>query len=142
MPRHRQSRIGLRAKIVILSLFILLSSELQIQAAQINIDSDCNLANAIRSANGEAQVAPGNNCEAGDASGVDVINLPEAASTLTLTEALPAVDSSITLNGNSWTISGDAKFRVFYQFSGIFTVNDLTITKGAGGDGDGTRVFI
>ena len=111
----------------------------------IIVDDNCSLANAIRSANGSAQVeesgdSDGNDdCEdGGDANetsnppyaGDDIILLKK---NVTLTEALPSLTSPIQLEGNGHTISGNAEHRVFMVVGGQLSVNDLTISKGLAG---------
>ena len=108
----------------------------------IIVDVNCSLANALRSANGNAQVeesgdSDGNDdCEAGadpDANatppdtGDDIILL---TNDVTLTGALPSITSPIHIEGGGHTISGDAKHRVFMAVGGDLVINDLTITKG------------
>ncbi|MCY4060817.1 MAG: LysM peptidoglycan-binding domain-containing protein [Chloroflexi bacterium] len=108
----------------------------------IRVDDNCSLANAIRSANGNAQIeesgdSDGNDdCEAGGApddtatppdTGDDIILLKK---NVTLTAALPSLTSRVQLEGNGHTISGDAKHRVIMVVGGHLSVNDLTITKG------------
>ncbi len=108
----------------------------------IIVDDNCSLANAIRSANGNAQVEEsgdndGNDdCEAGgdpDANstppygGDDIILLKQ---NVTLSADLPSITSRIQLEGNGYTISGDANYRVIMVVGGDLGVNDLTITKG------------
>jgi len=108
----------------------------------IRVDDNCSLANAIRSANGSAQVeesgdADGNDdCETGadpddaanpPATGDDIILLKK---NVTLSADLPSITSRVQLEGNGHTISGDAKYRVFMVVGGHLSVNDMTITKG------------
>ncbi|MCY3867632.1 MAG: LysM peptidoglycan-binding domain-containing protein [Chloroflexi bacterium] len=108
----------------------------------IIVDDDCSLANAIRSANGIAQVeesddSDGNDdCEAGGApdesasppdTGDDIILLKK---NVTLTGPLPSITSRVQLEGKGYTVSGDAAHRVFMVVDGQLSVNDLTITKG------------
>ena len=108
----------------------------------IRVDDNCSLANAIRSANGIAQVedsgdSDGNDdCEAGGApddsanppdTGDDIILLKK---NVTLTAPLPSLTSRVQLEGNGYTISGDAEHRVIMVVGGQLSINDLTITKG------------
>jgi len=48
------------------ALFLLLMPIGRALAADINVDADCSLANAVLSANEQAMVAPSADCEAGD----------------------------------------------------------------------------
>ena len=108
----------------------------------IKVDDNCSLANAIRSANGIAQVeesgdSDGNDdCEDGadpddtadpPETGYDIIHLTKD---VTLTAALPSLTSHIQIEGDGHTISGDGKYHVFMVVGGQLGVNDLTITKG------------
>ena len=110
----------------------------------IIVDEDCSLANAIRSANGSAQVeesgdSDGNDdCEDGadpddsatpPSTGDDIILLK---TNTTLAELLPAITSRIQIEGDDHTISGDAKHRVFMVNGGQLNIHDLTISKGLG----------
>ncbi|MCY3779056.1 MAG: LysM peptidoglycan-binding domain-containing protein [Chloroflexi bacterium] len=111
-------------------------------ACVINVDDNCSLANAIRSANGNAQVeesgdSDGNDdCETG-ADPDDTADPPETGDDIillkqnvTLTAPLPSITSRIRIEGNGRTISGDAKHRVLMVVDGHLSVKDLTITKG------------
>ena len=108
----------------------------------IIVDDNCSLANAIRSANGIAQVeesddSDGNDdCEAGGApddsptpsyNGDDIILLTR---NVTLAAPLPNVTSPIHIDGGGRTISGDTNHRVLMVVGGQFSANDLTITDG------------
>ena len=108
----------------------------------IKVDDNCSLANAIRSANGIAQVeesgdSDGNDdCEDGadpddsadpPETGYDIIHLTKNT---TLTTPLPSLTSRIRIEGDGHTISGDAKHHVLMVVGGHLGVNDLTITKG------------
>ena len=111
-------------------------------ACVIKVDQDCSLANAIRSANGIAQVAEsgdsdGNDdCEAGAApddsatppkTGDDIIFMTRNA---TLKAALPSIASRIHIDGNGRTLSGDGKHRALTVVDGQLGINDLTISNG------------
>jgi hypothetical protein len=86
-------------------------------AATINVDNNsCTLADAITAANTNIAVA---NCAAG--SGDDVIELP-SASTIILTEALPAIVNSVTINANGSSITRD--INAVSEFA-IITGGDL-----------------
>ncbi|MCX7553752.1 hypothetical protein OS175_07665 [Marinicella sp. S1101] len=105
--------------------------EITAHAAVINVDNQtCTLADAIESANQEIAVI---DCSAG--SGADEINLP-AGSTITLTSALPNVDSEITLNCQDSTITRDEMSPGFTlltaDYGSSLTLNDCTMTKGGG----------
>ena len=108
----------------------------------ITVDDNCSLANAIRSANGNAQIeesgdSDGNDdCEDGadpddsaspPDTGDDIILL---TTDVTLTGQLPSITSSIQVEGDGHTISGDGKYQVFSVSGGQLSLNELTITDG------------
>lgn len=111
-------------------------------ACLINVDDNCSLANAIRSANGEDQVeesgdSDGNDdCETGasvDSSatppktGDDIILLKK---NITLGASPPALTSRVQFEGAKRSISGDDKYQAFSVDGGKLSISDLTITKG------------
>ena len=101
-----------------------------IHAADIAVDADCSLADAIIAANRDR--AEGD-CPAGR--GADTIILSQ---TITLRAELPAITSDITIEGNDYTISGNNRYRIFYNDGGALTINDLTMIQGyVEGDGSG-----
>ena len=75
-------------------------------AAVIRLGTNCSLANAIRSANGDAQVAPANQCAAGDSSSTDFIDF---VADVEITEALPAISSDIHFWGRGFSLSVPAE---------------------------------
>ena len=102
-------------------------------AADITVDADCSLANAIRSANGEAPVEPQTDCEAGD-------TLPASQDTISidvsgtnegniLLDATLSVASAIVINGNGYSLNGGGK-QIFNITAGSLTLNDLTMSGG------------
>lgn len=105
-------------------------------AADISVDADCSLANAIRSANGNDQVAPANNCEAGDAAaddntGSDTISITEEGTvegTIVL-DATLEVTSEVVIEGMGFVIDGEGN-RIFAVREGSLTLKDLTVTDG------------
>src|SRR5579871_4587145 len=77
-----------------------------------------------------------------DASSGSTIALQSGLGTITLAADLPAIVTSMTLEGNSNTLSGGNQFRGLFVYSGTVTIQDLTITNamaqgGAGGNGGG-----
>ncbi len=107
----------------------------------ITVDSDCSLANAIRSANGEDQIAEtgdadGNDdCEAGNVPydgadppqfGEDIIRL---SANITLSAALPPITSQVQIDGNNRTLNGDETYSGFMINGGVASISDITITK-------------
>ena len=93
-----------------------------VHAADIAVDADCSLTDAIIAANNDR--AEGN-CPAGR--GADTIILSQD---ITLDGSLPKITSDITIEGNSYTISGNNRYRIFYNDGGALTINNLTMTKG------------
>lgn len=115
---------------VALCLLILLASASVVYAATINVDDDCSLANAIRSANGEAQSGTMNSCETGE-DGADTISFGRDVA---LYEALPGITSEVTLEGNHQTLSRAAEAGnlrlLLVEGVGDLTVNNLTLQDG------------
>lgn len=96
--------------------------------------AECALADRIRAANTNRAVGA---CPAGTSH--DIITIMED---ITLTERLPPITGTITIEGDGHTISGAWKFRIFDVRGGRLTINDLTLTGGreaslVGGDGKG-----
>jgi len=71
-------------------------------AADITLSDTCSLANAIRSANGDTQVAPANQCAAGDSAETDTIIF---VADVEITAALPAIASDIRIVGNDKSLT-------------------------------------
>ena len=88
--------------------------------------SVCTLADHIRSANTNTAVGF---CPAGTSH--DVITLTE---NITLSEPLPPISGTITIEGGGHTISGDGQFRIFDVNGGRLTVKNLTLTEGKAPD--------
>ncbi len=84
--------------------------------------SVCTLADHIRSANTNTAVGF---CPAGTSH--DIITI---AQDITLTEPLPPITGTITIEGGGHTISGDNQFRIFEVIGGDLTINNLTLTAG------------
>ena len=84
--------------------------------------SVCTLADHIRSANTNTAVGF---CPAGTSH--DIITLTED---ITLTEPLPPIRGSITIEGGGHTISGDQQFRIFDINGGNLTIKNLTLREG------------
>ncbi len=127
-------------------LFLLLMPLGQALAANIYVDEDCSLQNAIRSANEQAMVEPLAACEIGDAAdgnpqvdsdgveiapGVDTIRIiydGTAEGVITLDGRLN-VTSHIVIEGNGTVIDGAGK-QIFDVTGGSLKVADLTLTGG------------
>ena len=130
MNSKRFMSIGLVA--LVAALFAL--SVGQAFAADINVDEDCSLENAIRSANGAAQVEPLNSCEAGDddATEADTITIDLSSTTegvVTIASTLN-VTTTVTVDGQGANVEGDGTFRIFSVSGGSLTVESMTISKG------------
>ncbi len=104
--------------------------------------SVCTLADHIRSANTKTAVGF---CPAGTSH--DIITI---ADDITLTEPLPPITGTITIEGGGHTISGNKEFRIFEVGGGRLTINNLTLTDGkadtiggrsGGGLGEGGAVW-
>ena len=82
----------------------------------------CTLADQIIAANTDRAVA---GCRAGN--GPDTIRLTRD---ILLFSPLPAIRSTIKIEGNGHTISGNRLFRIFDVDGGHLTINNLTLTEG------------
>ena len=92
--------------------------------ADIQVDQDCALADAITAANTDESVG---GCAAGD--GADIITLGMNA---LLTDELPLIKSAVTINGiGKRFISGDNRYRIFVVGAeGSLTLRNLTLARG------------
>ena len=109
-------------RIIVAILIVLTIAAPTVYAADIRLSSSCTLADAILAANHDR--AEGD-CPAGR--GADTIALTQD---ITLRAELPAIISKITIEGEGYTISGDDRYRIFYNEGGVLTINNLTMTKG------------
>ena len=82
------------------------------------MDEACSLHDAIVAANTDS---PAGGCAAG--AGADTIVL---SGDVTLSEALPLIESVIVIEGGGHTISGDGKFRIFDVDGGSLTIRQLS----------------
>ena len=94
--------------------------------------SVCTLADHIKSANTNTAVGF---CPAGTSH--DVITITQD---ITLSEPLPPITGTITIEGGGHTISGDRKFRLFDVRGGNLTIKNLTLTEGRADQGGAVRV--
>ena len=108
-----------KSPLLFIAIFLL---ALPVYAADIRLSSRCTLADAILAANNDRAES---DCPAGR--GGDTITLTED---ITPQAELPAITSAITIEGNGYTISGDNRWRIFYNDGGALTIHDLTMTKG------------
>ncbi|MDE2777658.1 MAG: hypothetical protein OXI77_17155 [Chloroflexota bacterium] len=105
--------------------------------------SVCTLADHIRAANTNTAVGF---CPAGTSH--DIITLTED---ITLSEPLPPITDTITIEGGGHTISGGGEFRIFDVSGGNLTIKNLTLAEGKAPDdedggalrlGEGARVHV
>ena len=108
-------------RLIVAVLFVLFFAS-SVHAADIAVDADCSLADAIIAANNDR--AEGN-CPAGR--NTDTIILSQD---IMLRDELPAITSDITIEGNGYTISGNNRYRIFYNDGGALTINNLTMANG------------
>ena len=108
-------------------------------AADITVDEDCSLYNAILSANGEDQVEPLNSCEDGDEAvdaeqtGADTITIDLTGTeegAITLTSTL-SVNSEVVIDGAGFVINGDDSYQIFNVDGGSLEIMNLTMTAGS-----------
>ena len=112
------NRVGL-----FLAVLMLFLSVQKIHAASITVDSKCSLADAIAAANTDTAIG---GCAAGN--GADTIAIREY---ITLESPLPEITSSIKIEGNDYSISGDGKYPIFrVGAAGDLQIWYLTLTKG------------
>ena len=109
-------------RIIVAILIVLTIAAPAVYAADIRLSPRCTLADAIIAANHDR--AEGG-CPAGR--GADTITLSQD---ITLRDELPAITSKITIEGEGYTISGDNRYRIFYNEGGVLTINNLTMAKG------------
>jgi len=93
-----------------------------VRAADITVDDDCLLEDAIVAANTDL---PRGGCSAGDRA--DVIFLTDDVE---LKGMLPPVNSQITILGNGHTLRGAKRDRLLHVVSGELRIHDLTLTGG------------
>ena len=99
-------------------------------AADITVDENCSLQDAIKAANTDAEVG---GCPAGD--GADLIAL---SADINLRSALPLVNSEITIAGDAHKIIGNRRTHILgVGDQGSLTLNNLTISGGKSAWGGG-----
>ena len=101
-------------------------------SASLAFASVCTLADHIRSANTNTAVGF---CPAGTSH--DIITIAED---ITLTEPLPPITGTITIEGGGHRISGDQQFRIFDVNGGNLTIRNLTLTDGNAQSGGAIRL--
>ncbi|MDE2774936.1 MAG: SH3 domain-containing protein [Chloroflexota bacterium] len=139
------------------ALFLLLMPIGRALAADINVDADCSLANAVLSANEQAMVAPSADCEAGDVDDgysqvdEDGVEIPSGSDTITIqfegtTDGVITLDgtlsvtSHIAIVGNGSVIEG-AGNQIFDVTAGSLAVASLTM-RGGWSDGNGGAIAV
>ena len=100
----------------------------------VAVKSICNLSFQITAANQDRWIGA---CPPGD--GADAIELTDD---VTLTEPLPRITSTIKIEGNGHTISGDNRFRIFDVDEGNLTIKDLTLANGKAQDSVGGAILL
>ncbi len=138
------------------ALLMLLMPMGQALAADINVDADCSLPNAILSANEQAMVAPLANCETGDNDdgstqvaddgneippGLDTItfNIDGTTDGVITLDGTLTVTSNIVIEGGGLVVQG-AGNQIFDVSAGSLTVNDLTMNGGWSDENGGAIV--
>ena len=104
---------------LVLALFPLAAA---VYAADIAVNENCGLADAIEAANNDEAVG---GCPAGE--GADIISL---SADVALAAELPPITSEIIIEGNGHTISGGNRYRIFVVDGGDLSIDDLTLTAG------------
>jgi len=125
--RHR-----LPSALLLAVLLVSFAAQRSVRAESISVDAYCSLSDAIRAANSDA---PKGGCPAGN--GADTITL---SADIRLTGPLPEIHSEITINGEDHTLDGGTNYRIFDINSGIATINNLAMTQGNAGGGNGGAV--
>lgn len=112
----RQLSQRIRSILLIIAVGLIAGSAASVSA------SICTLSDHIKSANTNTAVGF---CPAGTSH--DVITLTED---IILTEPLPVIRGTITIEGGGHTISGDNRFSIFVVNRGKLTINNLTLAHG------------
>lgn len=111
--------------VVILMALVSLYSAAISYAANISVDEDCSLSEAIHAANNDHEF---DRCTAGD--GDDTITL---TGNITLSGRLPAITTDMTIDGSNFTVSGDDSSAIFSIEEAEVTLQNITITNGKTG---------
>lgn len=121
MLAARVSKLG----VIILIVIAALCSAAVSNAADISVDEDCSLSEAIHAANNDHEF---DRCTAGD--GDDTITL---TGNVTLSGRLPAITTDMIIDGSDFTISGEDSTTIFSIDDATVTLQNLTITNGRTG---------
>ena len=102
-------------------------------------DHFCSLREAITNANAKADTSRGD-CAAGSGNDTIVFNL---SGTIALVSNLPSIQHTLEIDGTGQaiTIDGGGASQGFLNFSGVVTLNNLTIANGHSAAGNGGGVF-
>ncbi len=138
--------ISIRYLCIALAVLLLLPVG-QTLAADITVDADCSLANAIRAANGGQLLEPQMACKPGDSAeaepevdeetgetvipGLDTIRIDVSGTDdgiITL-DATLSVSSVIVIDGSGFSLEGGGH-QIFSVTAGSLTIKDLTISGG------------
>ncbi len=127
-------------KLCLILALLLLFPLSQVLAADIEVDADCELTEAIQNANDDA--ATNSDCEAG--SGTDTITITQEGTTngtITLSSTL-TISSNIIIEAGGFTISGNNAVRVLFVGGGSnLTLNNVTITEGRTSRNNGGGIY-
>ena len=129
-PGDNLKRLGFCSGRLLLPLLLALFG---VMSAVLPVSADtCSLADHIRSANTNTSVG---GCPQGTSH--DIIMFTED---IMLSEALPAIRGTITIEGNGYTIDGEFRHRIFDVNGGRLTVNNLTLKRGLAENGGAMRL--
>jgi hypothetical protein len=120
----RTARITGLVKIILAVSFTLSAAGMG-YAANISVDEDCTLSEAIHAANNDHEF---DRCTAGD--GEDTITL---TGDVTLSGRLPSITTDLTISGSNYTVSGNDSSAIFSIDDAVVTLEELTITNGRTG---------
>jgi len=118
--------IGTLRYMIILAIVILHLPLAVVNALDIQVDENCSLRDAIRSANWDNSIG---GCPAGD--GIDRILLSQD---ITLADKLPDISSMVAINGNGHTLSAADRYQHFAVKEGAtLWLNNIVLSDGYGG---------
>jgi predicted outer membrane repeat protein len=138
LPRHtrRALRRKLASGLAAAALLLALTGAPVAYAGNITVDgTTCTLANAITTAN--TDVDTGGCTDANPGETHDTITLSANAN---LASVLPAITSTVTIEGGGFTISGNNTFRILKISSGAVTLKNATISGGSADKGGGIYI--
>ena len=115
--------------VLILILPLLFSSAQTVNAASITVGGTCSLRNAITAANTNSSTG---GCAGG--SGSDVIRL---TGNVTVSSQLPDITTTMTIDGDGYTIDGGSATRIFEVWRADLTIQNATVQNARGVDHGG-----